>query len=108
MLPFNWPPPWGLRLNFPEPSAQTLQRGKSGGGIALLAYSKQVWAFGLAGALLAAPHVIGAPNVQGYFGVAPPEVAAAFAARVLGTALVVWAALGWIAGHFWASSAQQD
>lgn len=80
----------------------------TGGGIALLAYSKQVWAFGLAGALLAAPHVIGAPNVQGYFGVAPPEVAAAFAARVLGTALVVWAALGWIAGHFWASSAQQD
>jgi len=76
------------------------------GGIALLAYGRQVWAFALAGALLAAPHVIGASEVEGYFGMAPPEVAAAFATRVLGAALVVWAALGWIAGHFWASSAR--
>ena len=80
----------------------------TGGGIALLAYGRQVWAFGLAGALLAAPHVIGAPQIEGYFGMAPPEVAAAFATRVLGAALVVWAALGWIAGHFWANSARED
>ena len=80
----------------------------TGGGIALLAYGRQVWAFGLAGALLAAPHVIGAPQIEGYFGMAPPEVAAAFATRVLGAALVVWAALGWIAGHFWANSARAD
>ncbi len=79
----------------------------TGGGIALLAYGRQVWAFALAGALLAAPHVIGAPEVEGYFGAAPPEVAGAFSARVLGAALVVWAALGWIAGHFWASSARE-
>ena len=79
----------------------------TGGGIALLAYGRQVWAFAVAGALLAAPHVIGAPQVEGYFGLAPPEVSAAFATRVLGVALVVWAALGWIAGHFWASSARQ-
>lgn len=79
----------------------------TGGGIALLAYGRQVWAFALAGALLAAPHVIGAPEVKGYFGVAPPEVAAAFATRVLGAALVVWAALGWIAGHFWSNSARE-
>lgn len=80
----------------------------TGGAIALLAYARQIWAFALAGALLAAPHVIGAPEVQGYFGMAPPEVAAAFSARVLGAALVVWAALGWIAGHFWANSPRES
>lgn len=79
----------------------------TGGAIALLAYGRQIWAFASAGALLAAPHVIGAPEVQGYFGMAPPEVAAAFATRVLGAALVVWAALGWIAGHFWSNSARE-
>jgi len=80
----------------------------TGGAIALLAYGRQIWAFALAGALLAAPHVIGAPEVEGYFGMAPPEVAAAFSARVLGAALVVWAALGWIAGHFWANSPRES
>lgn len=76
----------------------------TGGGIALLAYGRKTWMFVLAGAILALPHVIGAPEPEGYFGTAPPEVAAAFAARVLGAALVVWACLGWLAGHFWATS----
>jgi predicted cobalt transporter CbtA len=52
-------------------------------------------------ALLALPHVIGAPEIEGYYGVAPPEVAGAFAARVLGVGLAVWACLGWTAGFFW-------
>lgn len=76
----------------------------TGAGIALLAYGRKTWMFVLAGALLALPHVIGAPEPEGYFGTAPPEVAAAFAARVLGAALVVWTCLGWLAGHFWATS----
>jgi cobalt transporter subunit CbtA len=76
----------------------------TGAGIALLAYGRKTWMFVLAGALLALPHVIGAPEPEGYFGTAPPEVAAAFAARVLGSALVVWTCLGWLAGHFWATS----
>ena len=73
----------------------------TGAGIALLAYGRKTWMFVLAGALLALPHVIGAPEPQGFFGAAPPEVAAAFATNVLGAALVVWACLGWLAGHFW-------
>lgn len=76
----------------------------TGAGIALLAYGRKTWMFVLAGALLALPHVIGAPEIEGFFGTAPPEVAAAFAARVLGTALVVWTCLGWLAGHFWSTS----
>lgn len=70
-------------------------------GIGLLAYGRQLWMFVLAGVLLAVPHVIGAPQPEAFFGAAPPEVAAAFTARVLGTGLAVWACLGWLAGHFW-------
>ncbi|PPB82453.1 cobalt transporter subunit CbtA [Albidovulum inexpectatum] len=71
------------------------------GGIALLAYGRGVVWWVLAGALLAAPHVIGAPHLDEYYGVAPPEVAAEFAARVLGVGLVVWTVLGWLAGSLW-------
>jgi cobalt transporter subunit CbtA len=73
----------------------------TGGGVALLAYGRKVWMFVLGGAALALPHVIGAPQVEGYWGVAPPEVGAMFAARVLGVGLAVWVILGWIGGHLW-------
>jgi len=55
----------------------------------------------LAGALLALPHVIGAPHVEGYWGVAPPELGALFAARALGAGLVAWCVMGWLGGHLW-------
>jgi cobalt transporter subunit CbtA len=73
----------------------------TGAGLALLAYGRDYLAWVVAVALLVAPHVIGAPLPDAYWGVAPPEVAAMFSARVLGTALAVWAVLGWLAGHFW-------
>lgn len=75
-------------------------------GLGLLAWGRTFVTALVAGALLAAPHVIGAPEIDGYFGVAPPEVAATFAARVLGTALVVWAALGWMTARLWATDRQ--
>ena len=52
-----------------------------------------------------APHVIGAPELEGFSGVAPPEVSAAFAARVLGVGLAVWALMGWVVGFVWAKGA---
>jgi cobalt transporter subunit CbtA len=58
-------------------------------------------------ALLAAPHVIGAPMVEGFSGSAPPEVSGTFAARVLGTGLAVWALMGWVAGFVWAREADK-
>jgi cobalt transporter subunit CbtA len=70
-------------------------------GLALLAYGRGVVFVALALALLAAPHVIGAPSPEGYGGVAPPEVAAFFAARVLGVGMAVWAFMGWVAGYVW-------
>ncbi|MEO5621680.1 MAG: CbtA family protein [Cypionkella sp.] len=73
----------------------------TGGGLALIAYGRGALAIAAGIALLAAPHVIGAPELDGYFGVAPPEVASAFAARTLGIGLIVWAFLGGLAGRLW-------
>lgn len=73
----------------------------TGTALALLAYLRR-WPFAaLAVALLALPHVIGAPQVSGFHGLAPPELGAMFSARVLGAALVVWACLGALAGAVW-------
>lgn len=70
-------------------------------GLGLLAYGRGLLVVALAVALLAAPHLIGAPTVETYAGVVPPELAASFAARVLGVGLAVWAVLGWTAGTLW-------
>ena len=73
----------------------------TGLGIVMLAYGRGV-IFVLAGAaLIAAPHVIGAPQIEGFYGAAPPELGAAFAARVLGVGLAAWVAMGWLAGRQW-------
>lgn len=71
--------------------------------LGLLGYGRSLVTAALAVVLLAAPHVIGAPELEGFHGVAPPEVSAAFAARVLGVGLAVWALMGWVAGHLWAA-----
>jgi cobalt transporter subunit CbtA len=71
------------------------------GGLGLLAFGRTavVWAVGLI--LLAAPHIIGAPEVSGFSGVAPPELAAGFAARSLGVGLCAWVFLGGFLAHLW-------
>ncbi|HOZ31403.1 MAG TPA: CbtA family protein [Tabrizicola sp.] len=71
-------------------------------GLGLLGYGRSLMATALAVVLLAVPHLVGAPELDGFSGVAPPEVAGAFSARVLGTGLAVWALMGWVAGHVWA------
>jgi cobalt transporter subunit CbtA len=73
--------------------------------LGLLGYGKTLPAMGLAVLLLAMPHIIGAPELDGYFGVAPPELASAFATRALGVGLIVWAALGAFAGYLWSAKA---
>lgn len=74
-------------------------------GLALLAYGRGPVAIAAAGVLIALPHLIGAPELATFSGTAPPEVAAAFAARTLGCGLAVWALLGWLAGRFWTAQA---
>jgi cobalt transporter subunit CbtA len=71
-------------------------------GLALFASGRWgIWAWIVAGALLAAPHGIGAPMVDGFYGSAPPELSSLYAARSLGVALVAWLVLGWLSARLW-------
>ena len=74
-------------------------------GLALMGYGKSwvVWVVGAAAIL--APHVVGAPRLDTYFDVGPPELGAMFAARSLAVAAVVWAVMGAVADKFWAEEA---
>lgn len=74
------------------------------GGLALLAFGRGTVMALAAVALVALPHVIGAPLPEGYSGVAPPELAGSFATRALGVGLAVWAILGWTAGRLWSAT----
>lgn len=74
----------------------------TGAALALFAFGRGFIPALVAGMLIAAPHVIGAPHLDEYYGVAPPEVAGEFVARALGVGFVAWAVLGWLAGRFWA------
>ena len=70
-------------------------------GLALIAFGNGWTAWGIAAALILAPHVIGAPQPDGFSGPAPPELAGLFAGRALGVGLVVWTLLGLFAAYFW-------
>jgi cobalt transporter subunit CbtA len=70
-------------------------------GLALIAFGRDWTAWGAAIVLLAAPHVIGAPETDGFGGVVPAELAGAFASRALGVGMAAWAGLGLACGHFW-------
>lgn len=72
----------------------------TGVGLWLIAFGPALWAVLVGAALILAPHIAGAPHLDTYFGVAAPELAAAFASRSLGFAAVGWALLGAVAGHF--------
>lgn len=75
----------------------------------LVATSLGLWviAFGrgpiaLAGiVLILIPHLIGAPHLDAYWGVSPPELSAEFATLSLGTAAAGWTALGFLCAWFW-------
>ena len=71
--------------------------------LALIAFGKG-WMALLSVPLLLTPHIIGAPYLDTYYGVAPPELAARFAALSFGTALAGWSALGFLCAFFWTRS----
>lgn len=68
--------------------------------LALIAFGKG-WSALLSVPLLLAPHIIGAPYLDTYYGVAPPELSARFAALSFGTALAGWSLLGFFCAWFW-------
>lgn len=69
-------------------------------GLWTLAFGRGVLALGGV-VLLALPHVIGAPVLATYWGVAPPELAAQFVTFSLGSAAAGWTCLGFLAAWFW-------
>lgn len=72
----------------------------SAGGLWLVAFGRGL--LPLAGAaLLVAPHLVGAPELDTFWGVAPPELSAHFATLSLGTAAAGWSVLGLLCAWFW-------
>jgi predicted cobalt transporter CbtA len=67
-------------------------------GLGLMIFVRAAWAIPIGVALLAAPHIVGAPHPAEGAGLVPPELAAEFAARSLGVNAVFWALLGWGTG----------
>jgi cobalt transporter subunit CbtA len=71
-------------------------------GLGLLVFGQGTWPLPVGLALIAAPHLVGAPHPGDGSGSAPPELAAAFAARSLVVAAIFWSVLGWACGTFYA------
>ena len=67
----------------------------------LLAFGRNWTMWGAAVILLAAPHLIGAPEPDIFTGPVPTELGALFAARAFGVGLVAWVLVGLFAGYFW-------
>jgi cobalt transporter subunit CbtA len=75
-------------------------------GLGLIVFLRAGWSIAVGIALIAAPHVIGAPHPAAGSGLVPAELAAAFAARSLGVNAVFWALLGLSAGALYARVAR--
>ncbi|MGR3291779.1 MAG: CbtA family protein [Paracoccaceae bacterium] len=70
-------------------------------GIGLIAFGKGLLYSAIGIVVLAAPHVIGAPQLDTYLGIAPPELASLFVTHSLGVAAIGWVTLGVTAAYFW-------
>ncbi len=70
-------------------------------GLGLLAFSPRIWLKVAALALIAAPHVIGAPIAPMGGGAVPPELVARFATASIVTAGLFWLVLGGVSGSLY-------
>lgn len=75
------------------------------GGLWCAAYGTGLWQRAAGLVILAAPHIWGAPEMTGFGGLAPPELAASFAVRSLAVGLITWAVLGGLTWTLWQSDA---
>ncbi len=73
----------------------------TGGGIALIVYGRRIQYYVIAAALIAAPHIIGAPQPEAHGGLAPESLAHEFIIVVLVTMLAFWLILGAASGYFY-------
>ena len=70
-------------------------------GLGLMIFGRKAAWIVLGAVILAAPHIVGAPQPDKLGGPVPPEIAAHFVAASLVTAAVFWAMLGWLSGTFY-------
>ncbi len=70
-------------------------------GLGLIAFGNSGYLIAIGGVAIALPHLIGAPQLDTYFGIAPPELSALFVTRSLGVAAVSWTILGSVLAYFW-------
>jgi cobalt transporter subunit CbtA len=79
----------------------------TGGGLFLAARLRNVYGYAIAVVLIAAPHVIGAPQPETPGGLAPEELEHKFILVVIATSLVFWLALGALTGAFFKRYAKE-
>ncbi len=73
----------------------------SAAGLACLGLGRNWGLWALGAALIALPHLIGAPQPAAFQGVVPPELAAEFVGRAQAVAAAGWVLLGLFAAWFW-------
>lgn len=104
---FSLAPAYGLAPELPGmPAADLFARQvwwvgtalATGAACLLLAKTRAGWAFAVAIALVAMPHIVGAPAAPDEPSAVPAHLATEFAAVTLGTALVFWLVLGSVFG----------
>jgi cobalt transporter subunit CbtA len=107
-ITFSLAPAYGLAPELPGmPAADLFARQlwwtgtaiATGAAFVLLAKTRASWAIALAVALIAAPHIIGAPIAPDEPSAVPAHLATEFAAITLGTSAVFWAVLGTLFGR---------
>lgn len=106
-LTFSLAPAYGLAPELPGMPAADLAARQvwwvgtalaTGAACLLLAKTRAGWAFAVAIALVAIPHIVGAPAAPDEASAVPAHLATEFAAVTLGTALVFWLLLGALFG----------
>ncbi len=73
----------------------------SASALALFAYGRTPVLIAAGAVLVIAPHVIGAPKLDGFAGIVPPELSAEFVSRSLAETMAAWVTLGLAAAWFW-------
>ena len=68
-------------------------------GLGLVAFGRTYMPL-LGVVLIATPQLLGAPHLDAYYGVSPPELSAEFATLSLGAAAAGWACLGFFVAYF--------
>lgn len=104
---FTLAPAFGLPPELPGSAAAELELRQvwwlaaavaAAAGIALACFA-QTWPARLAGlAIVALPHLVGAPHPEGYVSSVPAEIQGQFVAATIVVSALFWALLGWLTG----------